>query len=243
MSFAETVLSVPIWDSEEQSSWTLSLIESAQREDLMRGDFHLVLVDNASSSPITQQALSKIEREGAPRITVLRNRENLGYGKAANRGIFYGLAMGAQYGIVLNNDIVMNDPNWIEDAFIQHLRENPKQLMGARLIDFNGDAIYDGRNVTTYLEGWCMAFHRSFVENVGLFDGAIFNWHEDADLCIRAVKNGFALAQSPAFEWQGIQPQIRGPLQHASGKTSFATLDYKALAAESRSYVSKKHFS
>jgi GT2 family glycosyltransferase len=243
MSFAETVIAVPIWDSEEQSSWTLSLIENVQNGIGMRGDFHLVLVDNASPSPVTQEALTRLERERSPRISVLRNAENMGYGKAANRGIFYGLGMGAQFGIVLNNDITIRDPNWVEDAFIKHLRANPRQLMGARYIDFNGDAMYDGRHVTPYIEGWCVAFHRSFVENVGLFDGAIFNWHEDAELCIRALKNGFPVTQSPAFEWNGIYPMVRGPLAHASNKTSFSKLDYQSISAESRQYVTRKHFS
>jgi GT2 family glycosyltransferase len=243
MSFAETVLSVPIWDSEEQSKWTLSLIDKALDGSSIRGDFHLVLVDNASPSLTTQEALRKVEESGSPRITVLKNAKNEGYGKAANRGIFYGLGMGAQYGIILNNDIIIRDPDWIESAFVQHLRKNPTQLMGARLIDFNGNAMYDGKNVTPYLEGWCIAFHRSFVENVGLFDGAIFNWHEDAELCIRAAKEGFPLTQSPAFEWDGTEPMVRGPLVHERGKTGFPKLDYATIAEESRQYVVKKHFS
>lgn len=242
MPFPETVISVPIWDSEEQTQWTLALIDAAQDPSIMGGDFHLVLVDNASPSSNTQEALSKAESARPERLTVLRNQNNEGYGKAANRGIFYGLGMGAQFGIIMNNDITIRDPHWVEDAFVSHLRANPKQLMGSRLIDFNGDAIYDGKNVTPYLEGWCLAFHRSFVENVGLFDGAIFNWHEDAELCIRAVKNGFALAQSPAFEWDGIKPMIRGPLLHACGKTGFKKLDYSSIAQASREYVTRKHF-
>jgi GT2 family glycosyltransferase len=242
MSFAETVLSIPIWDSEEQSKWTLSLIEQASDGNSIRGDFHLVLVDNASPSSATQEALQKVRESSSPRITVLRNEKNEGYGKAANRGIFYGLGMGAQYGIILNNDISICDPDWIESAFLQHLRKNPTQLMGARLIDFNGNALYDGKHVTPYLEGWCVAFHRSFVENVGLFDAAIFNWHEDAELCIRAEKQGFPLAQSPAFEWNGIEPMVRGPLVHERGKTGFPKLDYTAIAEESRQYVIRKHF-
>lgn len=243
MSFPETVISIPIWDSEEQSQWTISLIDAAQDESVMRGDFHIVLVDNASPSQVTQEALAKAEAAKLPRLTVLRNQTNQGYGRAANRGIYYGLGMGAQFGIIMNNDITIRDPNWVEDAFISHLRANPRQFIGSRLIDFNGDAMYDGTHVTPYLEGWCLAFHRSFVENVGLFDGAIFNWHEDAELCIRAVKNGFPLAQSPAFEWDGINPMIRGPLVHACGKTGFKKLDYSSIAQASREHVIKKHFS
>jgi GT2 family glycosyltransferase len=242
MTFAETVISVPIWDSEEQSQWTLALIEAAKNDAIMQGDFHLVLVDNASPSEATQQALLQAERAGIKRLSILRNETNLGYGRAANRGIFYGLGLGAEYGIVMNNDITIQNPNWVEEAFVSLLRVDPNQLMGSRLIDFNGGAIYDGHNVTPYLEGWCMAFHRSFVENVGLFDGAIFNWHEDAELCIRAVKNGFKLAQSPAFEWNGIQPMVKGPLLHASGKTGFKKLDYPTIAQASRDHVVRKHF-
>ena len=242
MPCPETVISVPIWDSEEQSQWTLALIDAAQNPSIMTGNVHLVLVDNASPSSVTQEALRAAEAIKHNRLTVLRNETNEGYGKAANRGIFYGLGLGAQFGIIMNNDITIGDPNWVEEAFVRHLRANPRQLMGARLIDFNGDAIYDGHNVTPYLEGWCIAFHRSFVENVGLFDGAIFNWHEDAELCIRAVKNGFPLAQSPAFEWDGIKPMIRGPLVHACGKTGFKKLDYSSIAQASREYVTRKHF-
>lgn len=243
MALPETVISVPIWDSEEQSQWTLALIEAARDEAIMRGNVHVVLVDNASPSQVTQDALAVAERANIPRLSILRNESNQGYGRAANRGIFYGLGLGAQFGIVMNNDITIRDPDWVESAFISHLRANPKQLMGSRIIDFNGDAIYDGHNVTPYLEGWCLAFHRSFVENVGLFDGAIFNWHEDAELCIRSVKNGFTLAQSPAFEWDGVEPMVRGPLLHASGKTGFKKLDYLSIAKASREHVTRKHFS
>lgn len=242
MTFAETVISVPIWDSDEQSNWTLSLIDQMCNQNTMRGNFHLVLVDNASPSLITQQALCKLADSGPEQVTVLRNEKNEGYGKAANRGIFYGLSMGAEYGIILNNDITIQDPDWLENAFISHLRKNPKQLMGARYIDFNGNAMYDGKHVTPYLEGWCLAFHRLFVENVGLFDSEIFNWHEDAELCIRAMKQGYALTQSPAFEWNGLQPMIRGPIIHAKGQTGFAKLDHQAIAEKSRKHVCKKHF-
>lgn len=220
------VVSVPVWDYNEiQFTHTNNLIEQFQNS--VNGDWLLVIVDNGSTFEITKWALDSIDD---PRIHIIRNETNFGYGKAANQGIKYGLDNGCEYGVVLNNDVVFNNPDWIHDSFVQYLEQNKDWLMGARYIVDNGMTDF-GNGCIPYLEGWCYAFHKDLWVALGGFDENYLAYMEDVDLCKRAVDAGYTLVVSPSFEWAreggfSVARFVKGDITHIGGRTGYSRPDF-----------------
>lgn len=237
------VISVPIFDREEQSYYTIQFIEQMTR--IVTGDWLLVIVDNASTSPFTLEYLEQLDH---PKVHVIRNETNLGYGAAANQGIAYGFERGIEYGIVLNNDIDFYDPDWIENTFLKYLRENPNQLMGVRLIADNLGTQFGDAPCIPYLEGFALAFHKSVWDKLGGFDPNFVAYFEDVEICKRAVDMGIPIVQSPAFAWEfawglSVGRQTDGTFRHIGGKTGYTRddFDFRKVTAESIQYFRKKH--
>ncbi len=235
----ETILSIPVWDGGyDQFEYTEHFVEQVLTKT--KGDFVAVIIDNCSAYQRTREFLSAITDS---RIHIIYNDKNLGYGTAANQGIEWGLSQGAQYGIVMNNDVEFLDSDWIEHSFVSPLRENPRQFIGARLIDFNESTNYDGMGIVPYLEGWLVAGHRTFWEETGGFDREIFNWHEDVDLSIRAYQLGYEVVQSPDFDWVNLSGiALKQSVLHYYGQTGFKQLDFPTISEISRQYMIRKHF-
>jgi GT2 family glycosyltransferase len=233
------IIACPVWDDFEQSPFTIGFVE--QMINTVKGDWILCIIDNASTSPVTQGYLQNISD---PRVHVIYNDENVGYGRAANQGIAWGFENGAEYGVVLNNDVAFLNDAWIEDCFLQYLRENKNWLMGARKIDFNEGTRYDGVNNTEYLEGWCLVFHKDLWLDLEGFSNELFLWHEDVELCIRAKKKGYELVQSPDFHWVSYSQCDNPPIHHFYGSTGFARLgnQFASISETSKQYVIQKHF-
>jgi len=81
----------------------LECLDSLEKVDYPRSNLEILVVDNGS----TDGSKRGLDREH-PRVTLLENRDNLGYVKAANRGIEFALARGADYVWILNNDVVVD---------------------------------------------------------------------------------------------------------------------------------------
>jgi GT2 family glycosyltransferase len=199
------------------------------------------VVDNASPYPLTRQWLKEVEKFNM-NFRLICNKENRGYGRALNQGVSLGMDEGSSYFVNLNNDIVIQDMDWLEQI-VAPLRENEKRLVGARLIDFNELTRFDGQ-IEPYLEGWCLAFSRTFVRELGMFDDDLFLWFEDVELTLRARRAGYEVMQCPSFEWSDHYAMpLKGPLLHLYGMTGFRRgLDFASISAESRELVRMKYF-
>ena len=81
------------------SAETLQCLESLKQ--VVYGSLSIIVVDNGSSD----DSLLKLERyrEELP-LTILKNKDNLGFAAGNNTGIQYALTKGAQYILLLNND-------------------------------------------------------------------------------------------------------------------------------------------
>lgn len=242
----ESIISIPIWDvGIEQFQFTENFVN--QCLSMTEGDFGLVIIDNASPYPSTREFLDSVKD---PRLKVIRNVRNVGYGSATNQGLKWGLAHGAEYCIVLNNDIYVNFPSWLLD-FIYPLRENHKMLLGARVIVDNGMTDLDGKGCIPYAEGWGLAFHKDFIRDVGYFDTAYHNYYEDVDISIRASLAGYPVTQSSAFVWGsnghiGVAHYLGGVLLHAGGSTGYSQdardygFNFNKTTQQSRDYFARK---
>lgn len=239
MEWPKTTITVPVFDGPAQHPYTGMAVTYILEETT--GDFALVVVDNASPDDATPRFLA--EMAGLhPNLRVITNKRNRGYGPALNQGMRLGYENGSEFFVCLNNDIAFRTPTWLED-FIAPLQKNKRQLIGARLIDLNTYTDF-GDGPVHYLEGWAIAWNRCFLEEGGYFDERIHLWFEDVEVCIRARKMGFAVIQSPEFEWQENRGLPRkGGFIHFYGQTGFRSgMDFPRISAESREIVRRKHF-
>ena len=239
MSKYKTVIVVPVWDSTpRQSNYTIQFVEqmrnfcpSNYNRQTDTFDWLLVIVNNNSECEMTNRFLYELEQERDPAIKVIWNESNHGYGKAANAGLWYGFYNGeAEYGIVMNNDILFNDPNWVENAFVMYLSENPRWFMGARLISNNLLTDF-GNGAIPYLEGFALAAHRDAWNVLNGFDEMFVAYFEDTDLSYRASLAGYELKQSPAFRWESdgnlnVAIFRGGSFFHVGGQTGYNTPDF-----------------
>ena len=200
----------------------------------------LIVVDNGSTDG-SQAAL----REHYPHVLLLENNENLGFGEGNNVGMRYALQQGAEWALLLNNDIaaapellthMMNVAAM--DAAIgilgpkiyYHDQPNTIWFAGARINYWAGLTAhrgireidrgqYDRVEDTDYITGCAMLIRREALERVGMFDPIYFPaYSEDADLCVRARSAGYRLVYVPqARVWHKVSSTSGG------GMTPFKT--------------------
>jgi len=87
------------WNGKEHLLECLASIETV---DYPGSKLKIVVVDNASSDGSQLAVTSHYSQ-----CVLLENEKNSGYAKAVNQGIQYGLATGAEYLWVFNNDVVI----------------------------------------------------------------------------------------------------------------------------------------
>ncbi len=68
--------------------------------------YSIIIVDNASADG-SAEAIETWQHENQGSLTLIRNERNLGFTGGCNVGIRHGLAQGADYILLLNNDTVV----------------------------------------------------------------------------------------------------------------------------------------
>lgn len=173
-----------------------------------------VLVDNAShdGTPATV-------RRYFPEIAVLENATNRGYVEANNQGIAWALEAGAEWVLLLNNDVVLAPDALDELLAVSEAASGAglgkagilgplmQRTLRPDIIDLGGDLDFTWGNVrlrrTTpemagqrwipvdYVWGCTLLARAEVFRQVGLLDPVYVAYFEDADLCVRARKAGY----------------------------------------------------
>jgi GT2 family glycosyltransferase len=219
-------------------------LEDTQRclDSLGRLDYPaigVIVVDNGSTdgSAARLAAIAGVE--------LVRSDRNLGFAGGANLGIRRGLAAGAAYVWLLNNDTEV-EPGTLS-ALVEEAEVDPRIGIvggvlpeawgGGRINQWTGVVrpVTDPGERPDYIAGTCMLVRREVFERIGLFDEAFFFYYEDADLCRRARAAGWQLAVAPdaRVEHEGGASVNRG----AEGRSELAD----RLQAESSGVYVGKH--
>lgn len=127
------------------------------------------------------------------RATLISQSKNLGYGAAANIGIRHAIAHGAEWFVVINQDVAVNR------AAVDDMTKQLSKLEPCIAGPFTGGI--DCKRWTTilpslrtdYISGSCIAIHRKVIEKIGYFYEPYFLYYEEADYCVRAKRAGFSL--------------------------------------------------
>lgn len=190
-------------------------------------DFEIIVVDNASTDGTAEWLFKQQAKHPNEPLRVVALQENLGYAGGLNVGLE--IAQGEKV-VCMNNDIICLHPLWL-DVLFKPLDENPRRLIGCRLICDNGMTDV-GAGPVPYLEGWMVAAHRDFWEEMGGWDSELspIAWFEDVDLSWRAVQAGYEL-----YENRNV------PVMHMFGYTAYRSgLDFHAITRKSKARFSKK---
>lgn len=156
-----------------------------------------------------------------PSIDLIKNSENLGFGKANNIGLKHFLENEYDFAFLLNQDARIEDDAINQLLHIMashpeigilspvHRSENALELdynFGMNLSVGNTPGLLDDLllkgTINDYYETkfvnaalWCMS--RQCIEKTGLFDPAFPHYGEDDDYCKRAIANDFKIAIAP----------------------------------------------
>jgi len=95
-----TVLIVIVnWNGKDD---LLECLASIKKINYSKDKYKVLVIDNGSNDDSQKAALKFY-----PEIILLKNKRNIGYAKAVNQGIEYGLKSGVEYIWIFNNDVVV----------------------------------------------------------------------------------------------------------------------------------------
>ena len=201
-----------------QSVHTQNLCGFLQRYSANLPGLELIIVDNASTDD-TREVVERAKQWADYAILYMRTSHNLGYGTAANRGMQIAMA---DHIVVTNNDIVPAGEDMF--CFVPGILGDRKVLGCARYLLGNGYAGY------SYAEGWCLAFHQRFLDEVGGFREDFFLYFEDVELSYRALHNGYSIEPLP-LSVRHIGTQSRGEIADPWAETHKSQAIFEAIHA------------
>lgn len=175
--------------------------------------YNVIVVDNASTDNTIQYIYKNYSH-----VTVLPQKENLGFGKGNNIGISYALKhFSAEYVFLLNQDAYLVD-SVIEDLIYTHKNNTSygilsplhitrdKKLLDKKFAEYISKDKDEGFNCIDVLKsklkiiydvsfvnaaGWLIS--RDCLLNVGGFDPMFFLYGEDDNLCQRVLYHGYEI--------------------------------------------------
>ena len=186
----------------------------------------LILVDDGSDLCATDIL------ESIPGITLLSNRENLGYTKSCNIGAQE--ARGTNL-VFLNNDTIPMR-GWLSELLNCLSRFSDAGVIGSKLIYPNSDdvqhagVLFDPFGVPFHVNryqlkdskivnvegpipsvtGACLATPRNVFEQLGGFDESFQNGFEDTDYCLRIQQSGKSVIYCPTSELMHYESVTEG---------------------------------
>lgn len=190
-------LVIPVYNNTEITRRCLDSLEATKALNPL---FETVVVDDGSKTDTIAMLQSYND------LHLLQNKTNLGYLDTTNRGIDYCLShLNCSAVVLLNNDIVFNQ-NWLERLE----KASPKfDLVG---YFSHGGVLAHDTYQTDYLEFSCVYITREVLDQVGLLDSQ-FNkgYYSDNDYCLRVLLHSFRIGV--------ISNDNNSYIHHLCGKT------------------------
>lgn len=189
------------------NGWQDTIACVASLKALTYGNFEVLVVDNGS----TDDSVAEI-RSAFPDVTLLLSGANLGFGGGCNVGICHALARGADYVWLINSDATV-DPQALTS--LVHVADSNPALGSVGSVLYEADQpgqvqLWGGGRVNlwlgrsnhcvvpgpiSFISGASLLLRRAALEQVGLFDEALFFMYwEDTDLGFRLANAGWRLA-------------------------------------------------
>ncbi len=206
-------------------------------ETLVASDYaplEVLVVDNASTD-----GSPEFVRESFPSVGLLLNDRNEGYAAGANAGVKAALDGGADYVLLLNNDVELA-PDAVA-RLVETAREHPGAAfvgpkiyyheppdviwsLGGAVSYWSGnirhiairrrdDGRYEGVREVDYVTGASILCASAALRRIGLMDEAYYMYNEDTDWCARAKRHGYSVLVEPrAKVWHKVSMSSGGGL-------------------------------
>lgn len=194
---------------------TVECVESLKKVHYPKYD--IILVDNGSFDG----SADFLEKQ-YPYITIIKNKENLGFTGGNNVGIQKALDTGAEYILLLNNDTTV-DQNLITGCLVPFLNNQEMGIVGPKVVyysnpnnvwcagcyynrflgrgvmygTFSKKKDFEKEAIVDWISFCVVMVKREVFESIGLLDNDFFSSYEDLDFCLRAKKAGYISAYTP----------------------------------------------
>ena len=194
-------------------------------------NFRVVVVDGCSSDNSVEHVRGKF-----PRVAIIRDKTNVGLARSINGGINFALRSNPSYVLLLNNDIIITDRDWLGKLVKVAESDGGIGIVGCKLVYPNGkiqhagafvgivprcrgraetdNGQYDGIEDLEAVTGAVFLMKRAMIRKTGMLDGNFFMGFEDIDYCIRARSAGFRIVYDGNVK-----------LTHLEGSTSTNSTD------------------
>ncbi|MBD3348004.1 MAG: glycosyltransferase [Candidatus Eisenbacteria bacterium] len=225
----QVVAVVVNWNGKEHLRECLSSLDEQDYEGL-----RIIVVDNASSD-----GSPDLVRRDFPGVSLVENASNEGYASGANRGLHEAREMGADYVLLLNNDLRLASD--AVRALVAAFPENPRAAFvgpkiyyadrpdviwsfGGRISWWTGNIYHVGlrerdegqysRPVSCdYVTGCAVMIALDALDEIGPMDTGYFMYNEDTDWCVRASRLGYDVVVTPrARIWHKVSMSSGGGL-------------------------------
>lgn len=222
----------------------------------------IFVVDNAS----TDDSISSLKSEFDEKISIISNRENLGFAGGNNVGLNHIIVNNYKYVWLINNDtritnntlqplidtieknsncaavtskIFYDEPDprlWYAGASFSKISLMSKHI-GEGLHD---NAKFNHEQIVPFISGCSMFIRCEYLKKIGLLDDKFFAYYEDLDWCIRARKLNYDLIYQPdSILYHKVSATFNSKLLRKNrGKTSPLSLYY---ISRNKIYILKKH--
>jgi len=223
-------------------------------------NYKVIVIDNGSAG----QDAEKIKTYYGAFVDVIETKKNLGFAFANNLGIEKGLAFGAEYIFLLNNDTIIHEEilNNLLKCFCEEPnagivgpkmyfmdRGNKIWSAGGKINWFFGHWMrgynkedcsrYNDRCEVDFIAGAGMLIKSMVFKKVGLIPTEYFLQWEDIDFCTRANINGFKCLYEPkAILWHKASASYKTARQ----KYVQVTLGIRNRIIFRKKYLSKGKF-
>jgi GT2 family glycosyltransferase len=205
---------------------TVACVRSLKTLDYLA--YQLLIVDNGS----TDNSIDVFQNLDGIELLVIG--ENLGFAGGMNRGIKYALARGADFTLLLNNDVFVAK-DMLDHLMVAMASDSSLGMVSPLIfyadeperVWFSGmtftDRIYVIRRglhlqkplspiaLVDFISGCAMLVRREVWERVGFFDERFFMYYEDLDLALRVRRSGYRLAcVTDAKMWHALSASTGG---------------------------------
>ncbi len=191
---------------------------------------------NFENKPIEISTISKEESKrnllNNKQLILIKNEINYGYAEGNNIGIKFALKnLNSDYILLLNNDMVV-DKDFLNFLLLEGEKEENVGLLGPKIYYYDNpntiwciggkidwklargihiginsldNGQYDEKKNFDYISGSSLLIKKELIENIGLLDKKFFLYFEETDLALRASENGYKNLYVPnAKVWHKI---------------------------------------
>lgn len=146
-------------------------------------NFSLFIADDASD----ERTADYIDSLRPTRI--IRHRKQQWFTRTANDLLICSYLAGADYIFLLNSDILIEDPDWVE-KFVALMEQNRKTFLVGSV--FNKKHKYIRPVLPPkYVTGHCWCIRSKYVKDVGILDEKYIHIESDKEYCYRACAAGY----------------------------------------------------